>query len=426
MEPVADRLDAPESPSVLGTVACIVGALVCSAIGNGLMFAFIPVRLGNAGYDPTWAGSILTGIALGCIAACFLTGWLTARIGHVGAFATFSALIVLSNLIIAWWVEPVVWIGARALYGLAIAGAFIVAQSWLNEITDNSMRGRVMAIFYVCYVVGLGMGSFLMGFVDISSAQAPLIGALFAAVSAVPIAVARARPEQSTASVTIAFSRIWAISPVGVAGMLAVGGLSMMIAGFAPIHATASGYSQTQVATLLLAIPLGTLLVQLPFGWISDRTDRRYVLMAASLLVVVSGVAAGVLDGLALLVLIPVYMIWSGAAESIYSLSLAHANDRAGKEDMLVLSSTMTFIWSLSGFLVPAAVTALTAFYGTQAFMFAAIAIATAFGAFVLVRILSSPAVASEETGAFTPVAAHLPPPVEMPQTPPGSGDTAT
>ena len=89
----------------------------------------------------------------------------------------------------------------------------------------------------------------------------------------------------------MALGRAWRISPVGVAGMLAVGGLSMMIAGFAPIHATAKGYSQQEVATLLFAMPLGTLLFQIPFGWISDRTDRRYVLVAASLLVVVAGIA---------------------------------------------------------------------------------------------------------------------------------------
>ena len=44
------------------------------------------------------------------------------------------------------------------------------------------------------------------------------------------------------------------------------------------------------MATLLFAMPLGTLLFQIPLGWISDRTDRRYVLIAASLLVVAAGI----------------------------------------------------------------------------------------------------------------------------------------
>ena len=44
------------------------------AIGNGLMFAYIPVRLGAEGFAPTWAGGILTGLSAGGIAGCLLTG----------------------------------------------------------------------------------------------------------------------------------------------------------------------------------------------------------------------------------------------------------------------------------------------------------------------------------------------------------------
>ena len=97
-------------------------------------------------------------------------------------------------------------------------------------------------------------------------------------------------------------------------------------------------------------MPLGTLLFQIPFGWISDRTDRRYVLIAASLLVAVAGVAAARYDAAALTVIIVIYVVWSGASESIYSLSSAHANDRAAKNDLVALSSSMLFAWSVSGF----------------------------------------------------------------------------
>ena len=67
------------------------------AVGNGLMFSFIPVRLGAAGFAPTWAGSILTGLSAGGIASCLLTGWVVRRVGHARAYILMSALIVLSN-----------------------------------------------------------------------------------------------------------------------------------------------------------------------------------------------------------------------------------------------------------------------------------------------------------------------------------------
>ena len=413
VDAVVTSTEGPRSATLVA-VASVIVSMACAAVGNGLMFAYIPVRLGLSGFDPTWAGLILTGLSAGGIAGCLLTGLLVRRVGHARAFMIFSALIVLSNASIGAGVQPVLWIAARALYGFAICGMFIVGQSWLNDAAANSVRGRVMAIFYVSYIVGLGVGSWLMGLLDISGASIPLIGIAFTALSILPVGLTRLPPPPPPERASVAFARAWAISPVGVAGMLAVGGLSMMIAGFAPIHATASGFSQSQVATLMFAMPLGTLIFQLPFGWVSDRIDRRYVLVAASLLVVVAGIAAGICDGSALPLMIVIYMVWSGASESIYSLSSAHANDRATKDDLVALSSTMLFAWSVSGFIVPALGTALTAVFGTAAFMAIAIVIGAAFSVFVVVRIARNPAVPADETGSFAPMTAQVPLPVEL------------
>ena len=287
----------PSTPLV--AIASVIVSMALVAIGNGLMFAYIPVRLGAEGFAPTWAGGILTGLSAGGIAGCLLTGVLVRRIGHARAYMVLSALIVLSNAGVAAGPHPVLWIAARALYGFAICAMFIVAQSWLNDAVGNSIRGRVMAVFYVSYIVGMGIGSAVMGTLDIGSPQAPLVGIVFTALSMLPIGMTRLAQPPAPEAASVALRRAWQISPVGIAGMLAVGGLSMMIAGFAPIHATAKGFTQQEVATLMFCMPLGTLLFQIPFGWISDRTDRRYVLIAASLLVAVAGVAAARYDAAA-------------------------------------------------------------------------------------------------------------------------------
>jgi MFS family permease len=394
--------------SIIG-VAGVILAMALTAIGNGLMFAYIPVSLGAGGYAPTWAGMILTGLSAGGIAGCLLTAWLVRRVGHARAYMVFSALIILSNAVVAMGTDPVVWIAARALYGFAICGMFVVAQSWLNDAVGNTIRGRVMAIFYVCYIVGLGVGSYLMGFLDISTAIAPILGVAFTAISILPVGLTRLRQPPPPEGASVALGEAWRISPVGVAGMLAVGGLSMMIAGFAPIHATASGYSQKDVATLMFAMPLGTLVFQIPFGWISDRTDRRYVLIAAAILVVIAGAAASRFDGGPLVLMIAIYLVWSGASESIYSLSSAHANDRASKEELVRLSGTMLFLWSVSGFLVPGIGTALTAAFGTASFILVAIVIAALFCLFTAWRVMRSARVPAEAAGPFTPLSAQTP-----------------
>jgi MFS family permease len=412
MTDTIDKATEPANAPMLA-IAGVIASMALVAVGNGLLFAYIPVRLGAAGYPPTWAGSILTALSAGGIAGCLLTAPLVRRVGHARAFMMLSGLIVLSNAIVGAGVFPLLWLGGRVLYGFAICGMFIVAQSWLNDAVGNSIRGRVMAIFYVCYIVGLGVGSFLLNFIDLATHQAPLVGIVFGTLSLLPVGMTRLAQPPSPAGASIAFAAAWRISPVGIAGMVAVGGLSMMIAGFAPIHATEKGFSQQEVATLMFAMPLGTLIFQIPLGWISDRTDRRYVLIATSLLVAAAGITASRLDGSTFLVLMLVYVVWSGSSESIYSLSNAHANDRAGKDDLVRLSSTMLFAWSVSGFAVPGIGTLLTAIYGTQSFMYVAIVIAIAFAAFVGWRVATTHRVPAAETGTFLPMTAQAPVPVD-------------
>ncbi|MGX5826021.1 MFS transporter [Mesorhizobium sp. 43Arga] len=400
------------APTPLIAIASVIASMALIAIGNGLMFAYIPVRLGVEAFDPTWAGLIVTGLSAGGLAGCILTGPLVRRVGHARAFMVLSALIALSNAAIGAGPHPVLWIGARALYGFAICGLFIVAQSWLNDAVANAIRGRVMAFFYVAYVAGLGVGYATLALVDIKTADAPLIGIVFTALSILPVGMTRLAQPPAPQAASVALRRAWRISPVGVAGMLAVGGLSMSISGFAPIHATAKGYSQADVALLLSVMPLGTLILQLPFGWISDRTDRRYVLIGASALAAAAGMLALGFDGGALPALLVIYVLWDGASESIYSLSSAHAADRAGKDDMVALSSSLLFAWSLSGFIVPGIVTALSAVFGTQAFIYVAVVIACAFCLFVLLRVFTTRA--ATETGSFAPMTAQAPLPVEL------------
>src|SRR6185295_9820100 len=173
---LANEVERPNSAAPALAIVSIILSMALVAVGNGMLFAFIPVRLGQSGFAPFWAGLIITGLSAGGLAGCVLTGPLVRRVGHARAFMVLSALIALSNAAIGAGTYPLLWIAARALYGFSICGLFIVAQSWLNDAVANAIRGRVMAVFYVAYVAGLGVGYATLAAIDIQTAAAPLIG----------------------------------------------------------------------------------------------------------------------------------------------------------------------------------------------------------------------------------------------------------
>ena len=164
----------------------------------------------------------------------------------------------------------------------------------------------------------------------------------------------------------------------------------------------------------MFLMQFGMIAIQYPLGAISDRIDRRYVLIAAAAIVIVSAAIATRLEGASLLWLILVFAIWSGATESIYAVANAHANDRADPQYYVSLSSTLLVAWSVSGIVLPILATVLTQVTGPQAFMYVAIIVAALYGAFVAYRLTRSEAAPEEDQEPYQAISAQIPHTAEL------------
>ncbi|APG89575.1 MFS transporter [Sinorhizobium americanum] len=373
--------------SSLLSIASIVTSMTAVAIGNGMMLAYVPFVLTRSA-APEWIpGAAVTAIAFGGLIGCVMAGPLIRRVGHARAFSCSMALVILAAVLISLGVHPTLWIFARALYGAAANTNFIITQSWLNHASDNHWRGKAMALFYMAYVIGLGAGAWLFGRIPVDGNIAPIVTIFFTALAILPIGLTRLPTPPAPAKVSIDIAMAWRSSPVALIGVLASGGLSMLVQGFTPIYAAANAMSQQDVATLMFVMQFGLLLIQYPMGSLSDRIDRRIVLVATCVLIVAAGLAALVVSFESLPLLMLVFALFAGAVETVYSIANAHANDRTVPADYVPLASTMLVAWSAAATLVPMLVTLLTPVFGAQLFIHATIAVAILYAAFVLIRL---------------------------------------
>ena len=60
------------------------------AVGNGLLFAYVPVKLAAEGFAPWVAGAIITSLGAGGLIGCLLAGPLVRRVGHARVFAALA------------------------------------------------------------------------------------------------------------------------------------------------------------------------------------------------------------------------------------------------------------------------------------------------------------------------------------------------
>jgi MFS family permease len=396
----------PASPL---SIASIVLSMTCVAVGNGMMLAYVPFSLARM-HAPDWAaGAAVTSIAFGGLVGCVIAGPLIRRVGHARVFSCSMALVILSALLVSLGVNPVVWVLARGIYGCSGNTNFIIAQSWLNHAASNEWRGRAMSGFYMAYVIGLGAGAWLFGQIPAEGNLGPLITIFFTALAILPIGLTRLPNPPPPAGVSVDIPMAWRNSPVALVGVLAAGGLSMVVQGFTPIYAADNQVSQQDVALLMFVMQFGLLFIQYPLGALSDRIDRRYVMLITCALIAAAGLAALAVSFASLALLMLVFAIFAGAVETVYSIANAHANDRTDPADFVPLASTMLVAWSVAATAVPLAVTALTPVFGDQTFIYAAIAVAAAYAVFVLLRLAgrTAPTIAVKE--GFELMSAQVP-----------------
>lgn len=376
---------------------------------SGLGFAYIPIRLSDLGFEPWVASAMFPAFSFGGFLGCLITGFLLRLSGHARVFLTIYAIIILSFLLILITDNPFAWLFARGMYGFGANAAFIVALSWLHDASTDDIRGRVVTTFYVLYVVTLGFGAYLIGFLDVQSIAPMAICVALVTFAIFPVGLTRLRQPEAPESVNIQIRKLWKISPVGLMGMFCVGGLTMTLQGFAPIYSGTLGYGPADIGLMMLMMQLGLIIVQLPMGALSDRIDRRYVLLIVTTMSAVLGVV-GILteSNLSFIWLVLMFAIWSGSIETLYSISNALANDRADPKDYVFLSSTQMFMWSVGAFFIPLTSTALLTVLPITMFMWLLLGLSAFFALFVVFRIFVRAAVPTEEMENFQYVTAQV------------------
>ena len=389
------------------SIAAILFSTAFFLMGNGLIGTLTPVRAHLQGFSDIAVGALGAWYFTGFVIGCFAGPRLVARVGHIRAFAVAAALVAASVLVQPIWTAPTAWFFARATTGLSMAILYMTIESWLNDRARNETRGQILSLYVAVNLSALMAGQWLLLLADPSSFELFSVGAALYCLCLIPIGLTRLPAPSPQPAPRIDIPRLLTVSPVGAAGCMTVGLANGAFWTLAPIYGQSLGFSTQQLALFMSVFIAGGALVQWPLGRISDGTDRRWIIAGACTVASFCGLVLGVLGWL--LVRAPnffylVVFALGAAMLPLYSLSIAHANDRLPRTDFVEASAGLLMInaaASIPGPLLASFVIATAGPYSL--FLYTAIIhAAMAFYAFTRMR-LKEPAPA-ETRDLFTPV----------------------
>ncbi|KQT88261.1 MFS transporter [Aurantimonas sp. Leaf443] len=335
--------------------------------GAGLMGILLPVRGTIEGWSSYQVGLFGTGYALAFTLGCLVVPRIVRQVGHIRTFSCLSSLLATSILLCGLLVDPIAWVAFRALAGFALAGSYMVIESWLNERVTNETRGTIFSLYMTVTMAAMMGGQYLMPLADPALPAPFMLCAAFFALAVIPTAISSAQSPRPLTSVTLDLKSIFRNSPAAAIGVLCAGVLSSSWGNMAPVFAQKVGLSTTQTATLAVAAMAGGVAFQMPLGRLSDRLDRRSVMVIAGLVGVLAAAVAALLMPRAAAVLFALAFVLGGIIYPAYSLAVAHANDFAGKENFVQTSSGLLILYGFGTMIGPVYAAAMMESFGPHA-----------------------------------------------------------
>jgi MFS family permease len=356
-------------PATLVSVAALLLGAAILLLGNGLLGILLPVRASFEHFSTTSIGLIASGYSAGFVVGCLGTPHVVQRVGHIRTFAVMAAIAAAVVLTMVLAIQPVLWILLRMITGVAFAGLYMVIESWLNERASNTNRGQLFATYMVIQLAAVTVGQMLLPLGEPGGFRLFVLTAIAITLALVPVGLTTSTAPQPLGAVHLRLGRLYRMSPVGVLGCFFVGLANGAFGGLGAIFAQDVGLSTTGVALFMSAALLGGALFQIPFGRLSDRIDRRKVLiLACALAVLAGGVLAlagdarsqgGLLPraleeiAVAPLVLMGAVVVFGGSIYSMYALCVAHTNDYVDRADFLEASSGLLLTWGVGATIGP-------------------------------------------------------------------------
>ncbi len=368
------------------------------AAGSGLFHTLLPLRLIANGHGADVVGLVVMAEGAGFLLGCIGSVRLIRHVGEVRAYAAFSASSSVLLLSLGAGPEIAAMMAIQSVIGFANAGQSVVIESWLNAMVPNAGRGRVLTLYVLVLGLFYGLGQLLARNIDPAGDAMLMIAAAFYALALVPVTAIWVGEPQLHTPVGLHFLRAFRTSPLGTLACLLTGLVSSTFSSIGPLYGLELGFSQDRIVVLMAVVALGALFLQFPLGYLSDRLDRRMMMLwLAIVLAAVCGLFLLINATTPLWVFFILFSVFGGISEIFYPLGVAHANDRATSSEFVSLSSNLLLVWALGGTLGPALAATGVEHFGAHSFFLYAIALSLGFAAFAFWRQLHQPKIDSRE-----------------------------
>jgi MFS family permease len=282
-------------------IAAALALLAMFSLTTGYSYPAITFNMEARGYSAGLIEAQAACAGLGILTSAALMPLLAQRFGtwrlaFVGLYGTVAAIIsfgLTENLAL--------WFLLRFVLGAMVSILFVVSEIWINQLTPDALRGRVIGVYAAANAGMFAVGPLLVPVIGYSGLSA--FGVTAATVAVMGLSLIRllsfARPLEPAPFV--ASLQVVAAIPVLLFAVIAFGFFDGTTLALWVVYAFHHGSGEASAALSLSAMIMGSVVLQFPIGWLADRMSRRRLLAILAAIVFCGAVFSLFLDDPALI-----------------------------------------------------------------------------------------------------------------------------
>jgi MFS family permease len=329
------------------TLIAAISLIAMVGIGLSLTLPLLSVELERMGTTAAASG-LATAIAGG---AAILISPVVPRLAIVSgvgrllmlAIALNIAVLACFKLTMNYWA----WLPLRFLFSASLAVLFILSEFWISAAAPAERRGIIMGIYATVLSLGFAAGPTLLALVGTTGWQPYLAGGGLFLLAALPLLLARAHWPTIPAHVDRPVMAYIKTAPLAAAAGFASGAVETGAMGILPVLGLRLNMDASAAALLVSAVALGNVLTQIPIGWLSDRLDRRRLLIIVAIAALALSMTIAALSYPGARSLPLVLMAWGGFAGAFYTVGLAHLASRFAATDLVSANAAFILMFNV-------------------------------------------------------------------------------
>lgn len=321
-------------------------------LGNGMHFTLIGLRGGIEGFSAAELAIVTSSYFVGFLSGARFSPLLIRRVGHVRVFAALGSFMSAGLIAFPLVTEPWAWTILRLLIGFCMSGIYVTAESWLNDAATNETRGKVLSAYMIAQTLGIIGAQGLLTLGDAATSVLFIGASILVSVSFAPILLSASQVPTIEVAQPMSLRQLYSGSPLGTVGIFLLGSAYATQAGMGAVFGSQIGLTASNIALFVAMLFAGALLMQYPIGWLSDRMDRRKLILGAAAIGTVSCLLGWVTGGHLWFLMISAFFA-GGVTTPLYALFLAYTNDHLSTEEMPAASGGLVFTFGLGAITGP-------------------------------------------------------------------------